>query len=142
MNQSIKLTLTIFSFIALSFAFVYAADTQTIAATVTFQQVSLSVSDGSVAYGVVPASGTANTVALTDSQIITNTGNVNEDFDIKGLATTTGGTCTHWTILESGVPGANQYGHEWSINAGSAWDRFTSVYEEFASNKAPSAKLL
>ena len=100
--------------------------------------VSISISDGGINYGIIPAGSSQTTISLSDSQVITNTGNVSEDFDIKGLATTTGGTCTHWTILESGTPGANQYAHEWSINNGTNWNRFTDTYEEFVSNKAVS----
>jgi len=134
MKQTLLL-LTVIAFVLSGVVIVSAADTQTIAATVTFQQISLTASDGTVAYGVVAASGTSDTVALSDSQTITNTGNVAEDFDIKGMATTTGGTCTHWSILPSGLPAANEYGHSWSINAGTAWTRFSDTYSEFDSNK-------
>jgi hypothetical protein len=138
MKQKIEVILTVIVFIVFGFVVANAADTEVITATVTFQQISLGVSDGSVAYGVLAASETANTVTLSDSQTITNTGNVNEDFDIKGIETTTGGTCTHWTLLGSGAPAENQYGHEWSINGGSAWDRFAGTYEEFSNDVAAS----
>lgn len=138
MNIKIGLILTITAFIVFGFAVTNAANEQNITATVTFQQISLTATDGSIAYGTLAAGATKNTVTLSDPQTITNTGNVNEDFEIKGLATTTGGTCTHWTLLGTGTPGANEYGHEWSINAGTAWDRFSSTYEDFATNKAPA----
>jgi hypothetical protein len=138
MNQSIKLILYFILLGVFGFIIVNAADTESITATVTFQQISLSVTDGSVAYDVLAASGTKDTVSPSQSQTIENTGNVNEDFDIKGLGTTTGGTCTHWSLVDSATPGANEYSHEWSVNGGTGWDRFTSTYEEFASNKAPA----
>lgn len=137
MNQ--KLIITVIAFVLLGFTGAIAGDNEaTITATVTFQQIALTAEDGIISYGVVAAGGTSDTVTLSDSQTITNTGNVSEDFDIKGLATTTGGTCTHWTIKDSGTPGENEYGHSWSINGGTAWTRFTSTYSEFVSNKDAS----
>jgi hypothetical protein len=139
MKQKIGIILTVVAFIVFGFVVANAAE-DTITATVTFEQIALTVSDKSISYGTIAASGTQDTVTLTDSQTVTNSGNLNEDFDIKALATTTGGTCTHWSILASGAPGANQYGHAWSITGGSGsdWDRFSSTYEEFVSDKAPA----
>jgi hypothetical protein len=141
MNLSIKL-LSIFTILALSgFIFVNAATEDTINATVTFQQIAITASDGTISYGTLAASASQDTVTLTDTQTITNTGNVAEDFDVKGLDPTTGGSCTHWTMSADDSPGANEYAHEWSITGGSGddWNVFTSTYEEFASNKAEDA---
>jgi hypothetical protein len=139
MKQQISLIITIVAFILFGFINTNAADTANITATVTFQQISLTATSGTISYGTVAASGTADTVALSQSQTITNTGNVSEDFDIKGLTPTTGGTCTHWTLKASGAPAANEYGHSWSINGGTLWTRFTDTYSEFVSNKAANA---
>lgn len=140
MNLSIKL-LSIFTILALtSFIFVNAADDEdSIAATVTFQHIALTATDGSISYGILAASASQTTLVggVNDPQTITNTGNVAEDFDIKGLTPTTGGTCTNWTIDEAA--GAGKYSHEWSINAGSNWYPFVGTYEEFASNIEPSS---
>lgn len=86
----------------------YAADTASVTATVTARNISVAVSDGSVAYGNIALSGTASTTSdgLDDTQTATNDGNVSEDFNIIGIDTVGG---TAWT-LESAI-GTNQYTH-------------------------------
>jgi hypothetical protein len=81
----------------------YAADTASVTATVTARNISVTVSDGSIAYGNVGVSGTASTTSdgLDDSQTATNNGNVSETFNIIG--TDSG----DWT-LESAI-GSDQY---------------------------------
>ena len=85
-----------------------AADTAAVTATVTARNVSVSVADGSVAYGNITLGGTASTSSdgLDDSQTATNNGNVSETFNIIGIDTVGG---TPWT-LES-AQGTNQYTH-------------------------------
>lgn len=63
-----------------------AADNAQVTATVTVQEIAVSVSDASIAYGTLETSGTQSTLAagVDDMQTITNDGNVNQDFDIKG----------------------------------------------------------
>jgi len=137
MKLSIKL-LSILAILTLSaFIFVNAADDEdSITATVTFQHIALTATDGSISYGILAPSQSKTTVTIPDSQTIENTGNVAEDFDIKGLSPTTGGTCTNWTIGEAA--GAGVYSHEWSINGGTNWYPFVDTYEEFASNISAS----
>ena len=63
-----------------------AASTATVTATVTVQNISLTVSDGVVAYGTLGSNTTKSTCTseLNDLQTITNNGNVAETFNIKG----------------------------------------------------------
>jgi hypothetical protein len=78
----------------------------TAAATV----VSVSVSDGSVAYGIMPANTSKSTLPgeLNDMQTATNDGNVTENFNIKGQ-NAIGGGCT-WTLASTN--GTDQYVHQ------------------------------
>lgn len=83
-----------------------AADNAQVTATVTVQNIAVSVSDGSIGYGTLAASGTQSTLAagVDDMQTITNDGNVSEDFDIKGS------NSANWTL--AGTQGENQYFHK------------------------------
>jgi len=72
--------------------------------------VSVSVSDGNVAYGIMPANTSKSTLPgeLNDMQTATNDGNVTENFNIKGQDAT-GGGCT-WTLASTN--GTDQYVHQ------------------------------
>ncbi len=85
---------------------VFAAGSATVAATVTMQNVSVSVTDGSISYGTLSSSSTKDTTnaVLNDSQTATNDGNVNQDLNIRGQ------NSTNWTL--AATAGANQYKHE------------------------------
>jgi len=87
-----------------------AADTGSVAATVTAQNISLTVSDGTVAYGTVGLGSSQSTVAtaLNDSQTATNTGNVSENINIRGMNSTSVGV--GWTL--AATPGADVYTHK------------------------------
>jgi hypothetical protein len=102
------LLVTLFPFVN----FVKAAESGSVTATVTAQQIAITVTDGSVAYGTLALSGSANTTAQSknDTQTATNGGNVAEDFNIKGTDSTA------WT-LESAV-GSEMYTHEFCIGSG------------------------
>lgn len=93
------------TFVALS-PFVYAATEVSVTATVTAQNVSLSVADGNVSYGTLALSATRSTIASEENemQTVTNDGNVAEDIDIKGQDSAA------WTL--AGTQGANQYFHK------------------------------
>lgn len=80
-----------------------AADEDDVSATVTVQNISLSVSDAAIAYGTLAVNSSQNTVTLTDTQTVTNDGNVTIDMNIKGADTAA------WTL--AGTAGANQYVH-------------------------------
>jgi hypothetical protein len=66
--------------------------------------VSVTVSDGAVAYGAMALSSFSSTSTLTDTQTITNNGDVYEVFNVKGTNT----SCP-WTL--SGSIGTDQYSH-------------------------------
>jgi hypothetical protein len=85
---------------------VKAATTGTITATVTVQNVSITVTDGTVAYGTLGLNSSLGTNAA-QTQTATNDGNVAEDFAIKGQDS------AGWT-LEAAV-GANQYMNRFCI---------------------------
>jgi hypothetical protein len=82
--------------------YVMAADTATVAATVTVQNISVSVSDGTVAYGTLGQNATADTNPA-DTQTATNNGNVTENFNIKGQSS------TNWTL--GATAASDQYIH-------------------------------
>ncbi|KKR05981.1 MAG: hypothetical protein UT34_C0001G0021 [candidate division WS6 bacterium GW2011_GWF2_39_15] len=84
---------------------VLAADTATVAATVTVQNISVTVSDGTVAYGTLAVNTTKSTIAadLNDLQTATNNGNITEDFNIRGQ------NSTAWTL--GATAAADQYIH-------------------------------
>lgn len=88
---------------------VMAADTGDVTATVTVQNVAITVSDGAIAYGTLAAGGTRSTLPseANDMQVATNTGNVQEDFNIKGYNVSSG--CS-WTL--GATQDSEQYFHK------------------------------
>jgi hypothetical protein len=122
----------------------FAATTGTVAATVTPQNISVAVSDGSVAYGTLSLSASADTTSggVNDTQVATNDGNVAEDFNILS-SNATGGTA--WTL--SGAPGVDQYSHSFcntgsgspdSCDATPTWTTMTTNYTQLADNVSPA----
>lgn len=93
----------IFAIILMAGGAVLAADTANVTATVTVQNVSVSVSDGSVSYGTLGQNSAQTTLALSDTQTATNNGNVAESLNIKGVDS------TNWTL--AGTAGSDQYVH-------------------------------
>jgi len=86
-----------------------AADNATVTATVTAQQIAVSVSDASIAYQTLQVGTSATTAesdgdAINDTQFVSNDGNVNEDFDLQGQ------NSTSWTLADA--PGSETYVHE------------------------------
>jgi hypothetical protein len=110
-------------------AAVLGATEATITATVTVQNISLSVSDGSIAYGIIPAGYSKSTCDLDDAQTVTNDGNVAEDFNIKGKDS------ENWTLADTA--GTNQYVHKFATSpcpvtwGGTA---LTTSYQTMATN--------
>ena len=112
---------------------VQGAETASVAATATVQNISVSVSDGTVAYGTLAINTTKSTLVgeLSDLQTATNDGNVNENFNIRGQ------NSVNWTLSASA--GANQYVHKFSSDSGIIWTALTTPsYQTLASGKAPS----
>lgn len=87
-----------------------AADEASVAATATVQNISVTVSDGTVAYGTIAAGDSQDTVTLTDTQTATNNGNITETLNIRGTDSTA------WTLAAS-ASGATNYKHEFSKDA-------------------------
>ena len=130
-------TLTIVGLIVSSL--IQAADTATVTATVTVQNVSLSVSDGSITYGTLAQNSSKSTCDLSDTQTVTNNGNVAETFNIKGQ------NSANWTL--GTTPGTNVYVHKFStstcgsINWNTAPTLATSTYATMATNVATSSNV-
>lgn len=126
-------------FLPLSFGIVVQAATEgTVTATVTAQNVAVSVSDGSISYGTVALSSTADTTTngLSDSQTATNDGNVSSDLDIKGQDASGG---TAWTL--GGSIGSDQYKHDFCVSdcdGTPTWVALTTTYQTLASGVAAS----
>lgn len=88
-----------------------AATTATVGATVTVQNISVSVSDGTVAYGTLGLNATASTRSPVDLQTATNDGNITEKFNIKGMDAT--GSSQTWTL--AATAGSAQYIHGFCV---------------------------
>lgn len=115
--------------------FVSAATSATVTATVTVQNVAVSVSDGTVAYGTLGTSSSANTASgdLDDSQTATNDGNVATDFNIRGQ------NSANWTLAAS--VGADQYKHDFCVtdcDGTPTWTALTTSNQSLASSVASS----
>jgi hypothetical protein len=76
-------------------------------ATVTMQNISVSVASGSVSYGTLAANATTSTSPNKQQQNAINVGNVAEDFNIKGSDAT--GTTQTWTL--AATAGSAQFIH-------------------------------
>src|SRR4051812_19098481 len=114
MNTINRKTVRIFAEVAVLGALLMAnvslaTTTATVAATVTLQNVSVSVSDGSVSYGTLATNTTKTTLSggLNDQQTATNAGNVAEDFNIKGQ------NSTDWTLGSTAA--SDQYIHKFCV---------------------------
>lgn len=90
---------------------VQAATTGDVTATVTAQQISISVTDGSVAYGTLGLDSSKSTLSggVNDQQTATNNGNVAEDFTINGA------NATPTWILDSANSTSNHYIHKFCV---------------------------
>jgi len=115
-----------------------ANDTGNVTATVTADVIAVTVASGSVTYGTLVPNGTKSTIDLTDTQVVTNTGNVAEDFTIKGVDVPSG-----WTI--GGAAGTDIYFHGWckdlvgDCDAEGDYTAMTNGYGAFVSDKAADA---
>ena len=80
--------------------------------------ISITVTDGNVAYGTVAVGATQDTTAsgVNDTQTATNNGNVAEKFQIKSSHAIGG---ADWTL--GAAQGDNTFTHEFSTNGGSEW---------------------
>lgn len=115
---------------------VWAASTATVAATVTVQNISVSVADGTVAYGTMASNTSKSTCTseLNDAQTLTNDGNVAETFNIKGQDS------ANWTL--AGTAGSDAYVHQFATSTCSTWAggaALTTSYQTAVSNIAANA---
>lgn len=112
----------------------FAATTATVSATVTFQSFSVTVQDGSVAYGTLAAAATRDTTpgSLNDEQRPENNGNATEKINIKGYDSAS------WTLV-SGTPGADAYRHRFSTDDGSNWSALLTSYLTYEPSVAAGA---
>lgn len=123
-----RLVLTIITLIIFALALViipvHAADTAAVTATVTVQNISVSVDDGTVAYGTLALNTSAGTNA-TDTQTATNDGNVTVDFNIRGHDS------ADWTL--ENAAGANQYSHRFcTTSCATPPTNYTLLEEDYA----------
>lgn len=112
-----------------------AATTATVTATVTAQNISVSVSDGTVAYGTLSTSATQDTTSsgLDDSQTASNGGNVTEDFNIQGK------NSTNWTL--GNTAGSETYTHKFcttTCDSSPIWTVLTTSYQTLATGISAS----
>ena len=96
---------------------VWAAD---VTATVTPQVISISVTDGSVDYGVLATSDTNNTfdgAAIADTQTIENTGNDSVDIALRSSDAADAGAAgvTDWAL--EGTAASEVFVHSYDIDA-------------------------
>ncbi len=84
---------------------VRSADTASVTATVTVENISVSVADGTIAYGTLGQNSTTSTVPGigNDTQVATNDGNVASNLNIKGQDSAS------WTL--AAAAGADEYVH-------------------------------
>lgn len=112
-----------------------AAETDSVTATVTVQNISVSVSDGSVSYGTLALNASANTTAtgLNDSQTATNDGNITLELNIQGQ------NSAAWTL--GAAAGANTYVHEYCVtdcDGTPTWEDLTTSYQTLNASVASS----
>src|SRR3990172_8293867 len=98
------------------------AEEETVTATVTPCTVATSITAGTVTYGTLELSPSAasptkkNTVELTQTKTITNSGSCIADLQVKSSDAT---PATNWDLVACGSVAANAFGHQYKINAAS-----------------------
>lgn len=108
-----------------------AGSTASVTATVTVQNISLSVlENATVTYGTLGQAATKDTTAaggqLNTSPLVVNDGNITEDIVMKGQNTAA------WTLSSDTT--ANNYFHNWctsDCDGTPSWTALTSAYGEF-----------
>lgn len=106
-----------------------AVNEATVAATVTVQNISVTVTDGTVAYGVVVAGESKDTLTPADHQTATNNGNVTETLNIRGT------NSAAWTLADT-ASGATNYKHEFSKTGSFPGTALTLINQTLASGVA------
>jgi hypothetical protein len=109
-----------------AYSVVLASGAATVAATVTLQNISLSVADGSISYGTLAANSTKSTCTseLNDQQTITNNGNVAETFNIQGQ------NSANWQL--AATAGTDQYVEKFTTSTCTTWSGGTALTTSYA----------
>jgi len=110
-------------------------DEASVAATVTAELVTISVANGSVAYGVLPVNTNQDTVTLGQTQVVTNDGNVAVDLEVKSSDAVGG---TNWDLAATNAS-LDDFTHEFSSNDGGAWTLFSTNNDTYTSFAGPIA---
>jgi len=90
---------------------VQGADNDSVECTVTPELIALTVTDGEVTYGTLGLNEEENTKNLGENQTVANTGNVNEQIQVK-TSNAIGGT--QWTVGTVGTQ--DVFEHYWSAD--------------------------
>lgn len=110
------------------------ATTAAVTATVTVQNISVAVTDGTVSYGTLALNSSAGTNG-TDTQTAQNDGNVTVALNIRGQNTAA------WTL--GATAGTNQYVHRFCTatctSAPTNYTALTTSYQTLAASKAAAA---
>lgn len=126
-------SIAVFSLLALVALPAIAATTADVSATVTAQLVAVSVSNGNVAYGVLDVNTNANTVDLSQTQVVTNDGNVDVNLEVKSSDAIGG---IDWNLAATNAA-LDEFTHEFSSNGGGAWTAFSVVNATYTSLAGP-----
>ena len=113
-----------------------AANTADVSATVTAELITISVADGSVDYGILPVNTNKDTVTLSQTQVVTNNGNVNVDLGVKSSDAVGG---VKWNLATTNAS-LDDFTHE-SAPDGSTWTLFNidnSTYTSLAAGVIPT----
>ncbi len=109
-----------------------ASTTATVTATVTVQNISVSVSSGTVSYGTLAVNSSAGTNG-SNTQTATNNGNVAEDLNIEGQ------NSANWTLDTTNTT-TDHYIHRFCTascaSAPTNYTALTTAYQSLASNVA------
>ena len=125
MKRKILVVLGLVAFLGVGLTTYATADTEgTVNATVTAQQVAMSVDPGLVEYGVLSV-GDVDKVPNPVSFAANNDGNVPVDFIIQGFDTAA------WTL--AGTAGADIYVHRFATDGGTAFTALTTGTQTLSS---------
>ncbi len=122
MTKEFITTILILGMVGMVVGVVVKADTTAdVSATVTAELISVSVLDGSVAYGILAVNISEDTVTLNDTQVVTNDSNVLADLGVKSSDAVGG---TQWNLAATNAA-LDDFTHESSPD-GSNWTLFNA----------------
>jgi len=137
-NKQLAVLIACLCLLPLYFGLAGAADTGTIGLNVTIKLVAVDVTPTTYAFGTLDLSTLANTSDTSPNYFTANnTGNVAEDFSIKGANMTdfaAGGSNT-WVLNETEI-GADQYMMKYSTDGGATWNAMGLDFKTLATNIA------